>query len=47
MNGAKYREVFDGNLLRTTDWGEGSPSNRTMTVSTQPRQLRNGFVTSL
>ena len=33
--------------LRTTDWGEGSPSNRTMTLSTQPRQCRRGFRTSL
>ena len=31
MNGAKYREILDENLLRTSDWGEGSPSNRTMT----------------
>ena len=21
MNGAKYREIFDENLLRTSDWG--------------------------
>ena len=28
--------------LRTSDWGEGSPSNRTMTLSTQPRQRRSG-----
>ena len=33
--------------LRTSDWGEGFPSNRTMTLSTQPRQRRNGFGTSL
>ena len=26
--------------LRTSDWAEGSPSNRTMTLSTQPRQCR-------
>ena len=32
--------------LRTSDWGEGSPSNRTMTLSTQPRQCRSGFGTS-
>ena len=33
--------------LRTSDWGEGSPSNRTTTLSTQPRQCRSGFRTSL
>uniref|UniRef100_A0AAZ3RLA5 Tc1-like transposase DDE domain-containing protein n=1 Tax=Oncorhynchus tshawytscha TaxID=74940 RepID=A0AAZ3RLA5_ONCTS len=33
--------------LRTSDWGEGSPSNRTKTLSTQPRQCRSGFGTSL
>jgi hypothetical protein len=33
--------------LRTSDWGEGSPSNRTMTLSTQLRQCRSGFGTSL
>ena len=51
MNGAKYREILDENLLqstlRTSDWGEGSPSNRTTTLSTQPRQCRSGFGTSL
>jgi hypothetical protein len=33
--------------LRTSDWGEGSPSKRTMTLSTQPRQCRSGFGTRL
>ena len=33
--------------LRTSDWGEGSPSNRTTTLSTQTRQRRSGFGTSL
>ena len=47
VNGAKYREILDDNLLRTSDWGEGSPSSRTTTLSTQPRQLRNGFRTNL
>jgi hypothetical protein len=47
MNGAKYREILDENLLRTLDWGEGSLSNRTTTPSTQPRQCRSGFETSL
>jgi hypothetical protein len=40
INGAKYRDIFDENLLRTSDWDEGSPSNRTTTLSTQPRQCR-------
>jgi hypothetical protein len=47
MNGAKYREIFYENLLRTSVWGEGLHSNRTMTISTQPRQCRSGFETSL
>ena len=33
--------------VRTLDWGEGSPSNRTPTLSTQPRQHRSDFGTSL
>jgi hypothetical protein len=28
--------------LRTSDWDVGSPSNRTTTLSTQPRQCRSG-----
>ena len=50
MNGAKYREILDENLLKSTQdltVGEGSPSNRTTTLSTQPRQRRSGFGTSL
>ena len=50
MNGAKYRELLDENLLRalrTSDWGESSPFNRATTLSTQPRQRRSGFGTSL
>ena len=39
MNGTKYREILDENLLRTSDWGEGSP-NRTTTLSTQQRQMQ-------
>jgi hypothetical protein len=31
-------------ILRTSDWGEGSPSNRKMTLSIQPRQCRSGFL---
>jgi hypothetical protein len=38
MNGANYKEILNENLPRSSDWGEGSPSNRTMTLSTQPRQ---------
>uniref|UniRef100_A0AAZ3PFH5 Transposase Tc1-like domain-containing protein n=1 Tax=Oncorhynchus tshawytscha TaxID=74940 RepID=A0AAZ3PFH5_ONCTS len=34
-------------VLRTSDWDECSPSNRTTTLSTQPRQRRSGFATSL
>ena len=29
--------------LRTSDWAEGSPSNRTMTLSTRPRQRRSAL----
>ena len=32
--------------LRTSDCGEGSPSNWTMNLSTQSRQRRSGFGTS-
>jgi hypothetical protein len=45
MNGTKYREILDENLLQSTQ-GEGSPSNTT-TLSTQPRQRRSGFGTGL
>ena len=31
--------------LKTSDWGEGSTSNSTTTLSTQPRQCRSGFRT--
>ncbi len=33
--------------LRTSDWAEDSPSNMTMTLSTQPRQHRSGLGTTL
>jgi hypothetical protein len=33
--------------FRTSDWGEGSSSNSTTTLNTQPRQRRSGFGTSL
>ncbi len=38
MNAAKYRDILDENfsrVLRTSDWAEGLPSNKTMTLSTQ------------
>jgi hypothetical protein len=41
MNGAKYREILDESLLQSTGM-KGSPSNRTMTLSTQPRQRGSG-----
>jgi hypothetical protein len=47
MNREKYRELLDANLLRTSDSGEGSPSNRTMTLRTQTRQHRSGFWTCI
>jgi hypothetical protein len=47
MNRAKYREILDENLLRTSDWGEGSPCDRTTTLSIQPRQCRIAFGASL
>ena len=47
MNRAKYKEILDENLHRTSDWGEGSPCNRKMTLSTQLRHRRNGFGTGL
>ena len=50
MNGAKYIEILYENLLQSAQdlrLGQGSPSNRTTTLSTQPRQCRSCFVTSL
>ena len=50
INRAKYREILDENLLQSAQdlrLGECSPSNRTTTLSTQPRQHRSGFGTSL
>uniref|UniRef100_A0AAZ3PKZ9 Transposase n=1 Tax=Oncorhynchus tshawytscha TaxID=74940 RepID=A0AAZ3PKZ9_ONCTS len=50
MNRAKFREILDetcSRALRTSDWGKGLPSNRTTTLSTQPRECRSGFGTSL
>jgi transposase len=34
-------------VFRTSAWDKGSPSNRTMTLSTQPSQCRTSFGTSL
>uniref|UniRef100_A0AAZ3NS11 Tc1-like transposase DDE domain-containing protein n=1 Tax=Oncorhynchus tshawytscha TaxID=74940 RepID=A0AAZ3NS11_ONCTS len=42
MSRAKSREILDENLLQSS-----SPSNRTMTLSTQPRQRGSGFRTNL
>uniref|UniRef100_A0AAZ3RTG3 Transposase Tc1-like domain-containing protein n=1 Tax=Oncorhynchus tshawytscha TaxID=74940 RepID=A0AAZ3RTG3_ONCTS len=50
MNGAKYKEILGENCsraLRTSDWGDDSPSNRTTTQSTQSRQSMCGYGTSL
>ena len=51
MNGAKYREILDEKLLQSAQElglrGEGSPSNRTMMLTTLPKQPRSGFGTSL
>ncbi|KAK3571075.1 hypothetical protein QTP86_001326, partial [Hemibagrus guttatus] len=38
MNAAMYRDILDENLLQSAlDWGDGPSSNRTTTLSTQPR----------
>jgi hypothetical protein len=49
MNSAKYRVLMNTctRALRISDCGEGSPSNRITTLSTQPKQRRSGFRTSL
>jgi transposase len=44
---SKRHMTAHSRALRTLDLGKGSPSNRTMTLSTQPIQLRNVFRTSL
>ena len=46
INGAKYREILDENwsrALRTSDWGEGLPFNRTYkhTAKTTPERLQD------
>ena len=46
MNGAKYREILDENLLQSAQ-DLRQDLNRTPTLSTQPRQCRSGFRTSL
>lgn len=41
LNGAKYRDVLNKNLLRTSDWVKGSPSNMTtITDKTTQEWLR-------
>jgi hypothetical protein len=49
MNREKYRDPRwkPARVLRISYWGDGSPSNRTMTLSTQLRQHRSGFRTIL
>jgi hypothetical protein len=50
MNGAKYREILDENLLQSAQdlrLGRRLTFNRITTLSTQPRQRRCGFGTSL
>ena len=50
MNAAKYREILDENLLQSAQdlrLGECSPSSKTTNLSTQPRQRRSGYGTSL
>ena len=40
MNGAKYREILDENLLQSA---QDLRLRRRFTISTQPRQRRSGF----
>jgi hypothetical protein len=50
MNGAKYREILDENLLQSAEdlrLRQRFTSSRTTTQSTQPREHRSGFGTSL
>uniref|UniRef100_A0AAZ3NUR5 Transposase Tc1-like domain-containing protein n=1 Tax=Oncorhynchus tshawytscha TaxID=74940 RepID=A0AAZ3NUR5_ONCTS len=49
INGAKYRSLMKtcSRMLKISDWDEGSPYNRTTTLTAQPRQRRSGFGTSL
>ena len=51
MNGAKYREILDENLLQSaSDLRLGAKvhlPNRTTALTTLPRQSRSGFGTSL
>ena len=44
MKGAKYRELLNENMLRISNWFEGSPSNRTTTLSTQALSVWMGSV---
>lgn len=51
LNTAKYRDILNkktwSRVIRTRDWAKCSPSNCTMTLSTQPRQCKIGFWTTL
>ena len=50
MKRARYIEILDENLFQSTQdlkLYESSPSNRTTTLNTQPRQCRSGFGISL
>jgi hypothetical protein len=50
INREKYREILDENLLQSAQdlrLGRRLPSNRTMTLSIQPRQRRSSVGTSL
>ena len=50
MNGAMYRQILDENLhqsVQNLKLGQGSPFNRTTTLSTQPKQRKGSFRTRL
>ncbi len=43
--GISWTKTFS-RVLRTSDWAEGLPSNKTMTLSTQLKWRRSGFTTT-
>ena len=43
----KDSQTMRNNILWSYNWSKGSPSNRTMTLSTQPRRHRSGVWKSL
>uniref|UniRef100_A0A8C7VCG3 Ubiquitin carboxyl-terminal hydrolase n=1 Tax=Oncorhynchus mykiss TaxID=8022 RepID=A0A8C7VCG3_ONCMY len=47
VSAASEDQIVVSEALRASDRGEGSPSTRTTTLSTQPKQRRSGFETSL